>query len=184
MGQFSDMDFSDSETSDFSYLDQLAKEDTNMLGIIDAIEILTIPEQTNALADMLGLKTGDLSDGQPSGRVFRPAFGVSITKAELRKKAKEGKLAVLRKTKYKPLESEVNRIRVGCFHNGRLSFNVVDKNVLAWSVFELWKKEEYSNRDLYRKDSAIRKDGILIQDTIKDRIGRFLQKISKVAANG
>ena len=34
MGQFSDIDFSDSGNDDLNYLDHLAKEDTNMLGIL------------------------------------------------------------------------------------------------------------------------------------------------------
>ena len=162
MGHFSDIDFSDSGNDDLNYLDHLAKEDTNMLGILDAIDILTIPEQTKALAEMLELKTGDLTDGQPLGRIFWRAQGVNVTMAELRKKAKGGTLVVLRQTKYKPLENKVYWTRVGCFQNGKQYFNVVEKYVLAQAVFELWKQDEYSNRDLYRKDSGIRKDGILI----------------------
>lgn len=54
--------FEELDRSDSAYFDQLVMEDTNLLGIIDAINVLTLPDQTKALVDMLALKTGHLTD--------------------------------------------------------------------------------------------------------------------------
>jgi hypothetical protein len=65
------------------YFDNFAKEDSQTKSAWDLVEYLTVYNTTSLLVEMLKMKTGDLSDGNTEGKLFRPFFSGGPTKKQL-----------------------------------------------------------------------------------------------------
>ena len=76
----SDITWDELENMTDGYFDGFAKENSQIKAASDLVEYLTVDNTTSLLVEMLKMKTGDLSDGNTEGKLFRPFFSDGPTK--------------------------------------------------------------------------------------------------------
>ena len=94
-----DITWDDLEKVTDGYFDGFAKEDCQIKAASDLVEYLTVDNTTSLLVEMLKMKTGDLSDGNTEGKLFRPFYSDGPTKKQLLDMTKRGEMIVIRPVK-------------------------------------------------------------------------------------
>ena len=139
-----DKEFNDDEQS---YAELLAGQQQRDYLCWRLVEGLRQPSAEARLRELLDLRTGDLTDGTATGMYFVRERCRYVTKALLRKLAKKGNLAVVRSTRYEPVQKEIERQRLGVFHDGKQAWNAVLGPELLSAVWELGDKKAVNPDD-------------------------------------
>lgn len=133
----SNMTWDDLEKVTDGYFDGFAKEDCQIKAASDLVEYLTVDNTTSLLVDMLKMKTGDLSDGNTEGKLFRPFYSDGPTKKQLLDMTKRGEMIVIRPVKEpESISTAICKNRTGEFFDGKDTWYTVMKTGFRDSLLE------------------------------------------------
>ena len=172
----SDKEFRDEDGP--NYLDLIAKQQQRDYLCWQLVEGLRDKPAEDRLRQLLGMRTGDLTDGTANGLYFVRERCHYVTKALLRKHAKKGDIAVFRPTRYAPVQKEIERLRLGVLHDGKQAWNVALAAELIGAVWDLGDRNLVSPNDFMCVEPAIffSKDSPL-DPTLRERMKIAREKL-------
>ena len=153
-----------------NYLDFISERHTRYAAWCRVVDGLRHPGEEDRLRLLLDMRTGDLTDGTAGGMNFVREGGHYMTKADLRKMARKGQVAVLEPCPDGAVQGLVGRLRLGVFHDGGRSFDAV---LYMELVTALW--------DLSDQKAVTLPRGVFVDDpiTLVDRVLSGLERLRK-----
>lgn len=149
----SDISWDDLENVTDGYFDGFAKEDCQIKAASDLVEYLTVDNATSLLVEMLKMKTGDLSDGNTEGKLFRPFYSDGPTKKQLLDMTKRGEMIVIRPvSEPESISTAICKNRTGEFFDGKDTWYTVLKIGFRDSLLEEIKEGDLDVEKFYLDD--------------------------------
>ena len=135
------------------YFDGFAKEDCQIKAASDLVEYLTVDNTTSLLVEMLKMKTGNLSDGNTEGKLFRPFYSDGPTKKQLLDMTKRGEMIVIRPvSEPESISTAICKNRTGEFFDGKDTWYTVMKTGFRDSLLEEIKEGNLDVEKFYQDD--------------------------------
>lgn len=150
MGLFASIEWEDEK--DPNYADSFFEQDTKWKEAEQLVDYLIDEAATQALIDMLKMKTGDLSDGIPLSKRIGYFKKNPITKTKLRTMSKNRDIVVVRTVPEPELKKIIEESRIADYLVNEDHYTIVDNVNMRNMIHDLIEKGDFNIAAFYERD--------------------------------